>query len=234
MKYHINYAHNKYIESQKINSESAINIGGLDASIKYNLSDLDSDFITKNQHILSQEKGAGYWIWKPYIIYKTLNRIESNDVIFYTDSGCEFISNIDYILEILEKTENGILLQELNKNYLNKNWTKRDTFFYMNLDCEPYIDMTMILGGFILLKKNKFTINFIKEWLDYCTDYRLITDSENECGLSNYTNFKSHRHDQSILSLLGRKYNIETIPDISQFGNDRRDSSQQILNLTRR
>ena len=37
-----------------------------------------------------------------------------------------------------------------------------------------------------------------------------------------------HRHDQSILSLLGRKYNIKNIPDISQYGNDRRDIKQII------
>jgi len=234
MKYHINYAHNKYIESQKLNSESAVKVGGFDLTINYGIKDLEEDFINKNKKIIFQDKGAGFWIWKPYIIYKKLQELETDDILFYTDSGCEFIHNMKPIFEILESTENGILLQELSEEYKNKHWTKRDTFFYMNLDKEPFISSTMIIGGFILLKKNDFTLSFIEEWLQYCTDYRIVTDSENECGLENYTGYKSHRHDQSIISLLARKYSIKTIPDISQFGNNRREKGQtQIINSTR-
>jgi hypothetical protein len=76
------------------------------------------------------------------------------------------------------------------------------------------------------MKKNDFVVSFIDEWLTYSEDYRLITDSPNECGLNNYPEFYDHRHDQSILSLLGRKYNIKNIPDISQYGNGRWVTSQ--------
>ena len=64
--------------------------------------------------------------------------------------------------------------------------------------------------------KNDFTVNLVKEYLQYAQDERIITDliSENK----NYDVFKDHRHDQSIWSLLCKKYNIEPHKLISQWG----------------
>jgi len=104
----------------------------------------------------------------------------------------------------------------------------------MGLDTEPYLSVNQILASFIVCIKNANNIQFFKEWLTYAEDSRIITDDPNVCGLGNYPEFKDHRHDQSILSLLGRKYNITTLPDISQWGNDRREKSiPQILEHTR-
>jgi hypothetical protein len=232
-KYHINYSHNKYLSSQEINSNTAISIGEIDESIRYGYKDLDSKFIENNSHILNQRRGAGYWIWKPYIILKTLKKINDGDILFYTDSGCSFIKSINPLLEELETSNSGILLFELNSNFTNNLITKRDCFFYMGMDEEPYLSEIQILASFIIMKKNEFVVNFIEEWLKFSQDYRIITDSPNECGLPNYDGFVDHRHDQSILSLLGRKYGIKTIPDISQYGNDRRSSDKQIINHNR-
>lgn len=232
-KYHINYAHGSYINSQKINSQTAVSVGGFDETIPHGIGNLDSEFSSKNSHILKLSRGAGYWLWKPYIIHNFMKKMDYGDILCYTDSGCEFIKSAESVISRLEKTLNGLLLFELNSNFINKNLTKRDTFVYMKLDEEPFLSSTQILASFVFLKKNVFTINFVEEWLTYCEDYRIITDSPNECGLPNYQGFVDHRHDQSVLSLLARKYNITTIPDISQYGNDRRDTKEQIINHTR-
>ena len=34
------------------------------------------------------QRGAGYWIWKPYIIWKTLQDVEDGDIVCYIDSAC--------------------------------------------------------------------------------------------------------------------------------------------------
>jgi hypothetical protein len=233
-KYHINYAHNGYYNGQKINSESAISVGGFDKSIPHGFDNIDKEFYEKNKHILSQRRGAGYWLWKPYIISKLLNEIEYGDILCYTDSGSEFIKPAHSIFEKLEKTDKGILVFELNSNFVNKDLTKRDCFYYMGLDYEPFVSNIQVLASFIFLKKNIFSMNFIGEWLKYSEDYRIITDLPNECGLKNYEGFVDHRHDQSIFSLLCRKYNISTMPDISQYGNDRRGEEHQIINHFRK
>lgn len=233
MNYHINYAHNRFLESQIKNSETSLNVGKFDKSIKYGINDIDENFKSKNKKILDEKKGAGYWLWKPYIIKKTLSEVDYDDIIFYTDSGCYFIKSMENLFEAVKTNKDGIILQELDDRYQNKNWTKRDCFFYMNLDREPFLSKTMIIGGFILLRKNNFVIDFIDEWISLSEDYRLITDAKNECGLDNYDGYISHRHDQSILSLMCVKNNICTIQDISQFGNNRRNHEEQIIQLTR-
>lgn len=58
----------------------------------------------------------------------------------------------------------------------------------------------------------------MSEWLAYAQDSRLITDSENTFGFENYPNFRHHRHDQTILSLLAKKWKLKLFPDPSQWG----------------
>lgn len=229
IKHLINYSNNSHYKSQIENTNSAINVGGFDNVFSFKFKDLEEDFINENKHILSQTRGAGYWVWKPFLIKKALTLINENDILMYSDSGITFINKIDQIIEIMNSTNEKLLLFELEDIHPNKRWTKRDCFVFMGLDTEPYLSKNQLLASYILMKKNDFVINFIDEWLKYSKDYRIITDSPNECGLPNYKEFVDHRHDQSILSLLGRKYDIKNIPDISQFGNNRRNINQ-VLN----
>jgi len=227
-KYLVNYAHKTHHHSQKSNSQSGLSVGGFDEVFSYGYSDIDESFKEKNKHILEQDRGAGYWLWKPYVIKKALENINSDDILFYSDSGISFIKPIDELVTLMDSTDEKLLLFELEDFHPNKRWTKRDTFVYMGLDEEPYLSQPQLLASYMLMRKNDFVISFINEWLKYAEDYRIITDSPNECDLGNYPDFYDHRHDQSILSLLGRKYNIKNVPDISQYGSGRWKTSQII------
>lgn len=215
-KYLVNYSDKTHKNAQIENSNSALFIGGFDEVFSFKLKDLGEEFITENKAIMSQTRGAGYWMWKPFVIKKALELIKDNDFLMYSDCGITFLRNIDEIAAVMDDTEEKLLLFELEDIHTNKRWTKRDCFVYMGLDNEPYLSKTQLLASYILMRKNEFVIKFINEWLYYAKDYRVITDSPNECGLPNYPEFADHRHDQSILSLLGRKYNIKNIPDISR------------------
>ena len=232
-KIHINYADKSYYQAQKVNSQSALDIAKVDGIIQYSRANLDDKFINKNSNILNQPRGAGYWLWKPYIINKTLDLVDDGDIVFYTDSGSNFINPCQSLYDKVLLDKNQIILFELNSNHTNRNWVKRDCFYYLNLDSEDYANKVQILASFVILVKNEFTKKFVAEWLHSCEDYRVITDSPNECGLPNYNQFMDHRHDQSVLSLLGRKHNITTMPDISQFGSDRLQELGQLINHTR-
>ena len=218
-KYLLNYANLTYFKSQINNSKTGLLTGGFDKAISLNFNDLDNDFINKNVHILNQKRGAGFWLWKPYIILKTLNKLNDNDLLFYSDAGIDFVKKIDPLIPILDNSKNGIVLFNLPDFCTNKRWTKRDCFVYMTLDYEPYLSSTQVYASYIIMRKNEFVTSFINEWLKYAQDYRIITDNANECGLNNYPEFEDHRHDQSILSLLNKKYNITNFADITQYGN---------------
>jgi hypothetical protein len=228
-KYLVNYSDKTHKNSQKENTNSALSIGGFNEVFSFNFKDLGEEFVSENKTIMSQSRGAGYWMWKPFVIKKALEMINDNDILMYSDSGISFIRNTDELVNIMDNTSEKLLLFELDDIHPNKRWTKRDCFVFMDLDHEPYLSQIQLLASYILMRKNDFVINFINEWLHYAKDYRVITDSANECGLPNYPEFVDHRHDQSILSLLGRKYNIKNIPDVSQFGIGRMVTSQ-VLN----
>ena len=52
----------------------------------YGPNDLDKVFREKNKDILSRERGNGYWLWKSYIINKTIiEKLNERDYLIYTD-----------------------------------------------------------------------------------------------------------------------------------------------------
>lgn len=218
MKLLINYANSLYSSSQKLNSKTGLQVGLFDKVISYSPKDIDKKFYKKNEHILKQRRGGGYYLWKPYFIKKSLEKLEDGDFLFYCDSGAYFHSPIYPIINISLKTGQDIIPFELT--LIEKIWTKRDAFVLMDCDNTKYTDSNQRLAGFILFRKSKFTLNFVDEYLFYAQDERIITDNENTCGLPNYPEFKNHRHDQSIFSLLTKKYDLEAYRDPSQWGND--------------
>ena len=46
-----------------------------------------------SEFILANKRGYGYWLWKPYLIMKTLEQMNDNDILVYADCGCEIESN---------------------------------------------------------------------------------------------------------------------------------------------
>jgi hypothetical protein len=71
---------------------------------------------------------------------------------------------------------------------------------------------------------------FISEWLTYAQNSRVITDDDNVLGFVNYPDFLDHRHDQAILSLLAKKWNLTVYPDPSQWGQSEKRPYPTIFN----
>ena len=61
-------------------------------------------------------------------------------------------------------------------------------------------------------------------------DERVVGDLANTCGKKNYWGFKQHRWDQSILSLLAIKYDIELHRVPTQFGNHYKSPEYRVPN----
>jgi len=231
----INYADGGFYEAQKLNTKSGLSVGGFDMAVQCCRQHLDPDFQERNRDILSNRTGAGRWLWKPYIVVKALREgISDGDFLFYADSGCHFINSVVPLTELCRQLPKPILLFTLHPSLLNRRYTKRDCFYYMGMDRAPYPDMTHILASYFLCQKTSFTSAFFEEWLRLAQDPRILTEAPNTCGLPDYPEFEEHRFDQSILSLLARKHELETLPDISQWGNDFRLAEiPQIIQHTR-
>ena len=53
----------------------------------------DIPIYIKSSPLFAFEKGGGYWIWKPYIIYHTLKKCQLGDIVYYVDAGCSINKN---------------------------------------------------------------------------------------------------------------------------------------------
>ena len=185
--------------------------------------DIDNDFFEKHKSILSQPRGAGYWLWKPYFIKKVIESVEDNDIIFYVDAGNIFIHDPTFLYENLKKN-NGIILFDNRDGMVNggqaQNFIscKKDSFVLMKCDSDKYIYGPHLNASYQIYQKNKKSLKFINEYFNFCKIENIITDTPNEHG-PNYPGYYDHRHDQSVLSLLAIKNNINPLIDPSEWGN---------------
>ena len=206
-------ADDNYMPSANFQLDTALKKGKVDKVLIYNIADMDSAFKEKNEKILKSGEGRrkGCYLWKPYFVNEALNSIEEGDFLIYMDSaGGYYRSSVQPVIDIMNK-KNIDMVGSRRYRYLERHWTKRDTFVYMDCDNEKYINQYQCWAGMFVLRKNDNTKRILEEWLKYAQDYRLITDMPNTCGLDNYEGFVTHRHDQSILSLLQTKYDVDII-----------------------
>lgn len=206
MKILINYANPHFYYIRKCSNITAMEVGEIDKIISYSPEDINKDFSRRYKRILKAYRGSGYWLWKPYFIKKTLEQIEAEDVLVYADAATFFVHSIDPLIDVLNETKQGALI--FGNLFIEKEWTKRDAFILMDCDAPQYANTNQAVGGFSLWRKTAFSMQIVDEWLNYAQDERIITDIPNRCGKPNYPNFKQHRHDQSIISLLAKKHQL--------------------------
>ncbi len=208
----ISYANGKFIKNQNRLNKSAKKYG-IKNITSYNNSDLKrTKFYSKYKNILDKPRGAGYWLWKPFFIYKTLNEMREGDILIYSDAGAVFVSNPLPLLKLASKE--GILL--FTNNEVNIKWNKAYCLSKMNCNSEKGFYSLHVSAGFQIYVNNERTRMFVKEWLYYCRMPNLIDDTA--IG-KEYAAFKEHRHDQSILTNVAIKHNIPLYRDPSQGGN---------------
>lgn len=212
----INYADLKYRKTQQFNSATAIHKGKVDKVISYSPKDMDYAFAKKNREILEQPRGNGYWLWKPYFIHKTLLQMEEGDYLVYLDSGAFYINDVKYLIQQMDRDGQAVMAFELPLK--ERRYTKRDVFLVMDCDKPEYFETNQRMATMIILKKTNVAMRFVQEWLGYCQCGHIITDEKNNMGKGNYKGFVDNRHDQSIFSLLSKKYGFKAYRDPSQFG----------------
>lgn len=236
----LNYANRYYRQSQKLNTKSAIKFGQVDKVISMTPKDIDSEFYEKNKHILSKDIGAGYWLWKPYIISKVLNTISLNDVLVYSDSGIEFTDSLRPLISLLDKSKQDVISFHLKDTVMfEERWTKRDTFILMECEDEIYKKTPQIGSSLIIFRKTKKSLDFVDQWLTYCQNENILTDKPNLWNIDDDKSFIEHRHDQSVFSLLYKKNKYISYREPSQYGiNERKKHNNsnygQITNHHRR
>jgi len=192
MIHHITYASDNMTISGGKCCESAIKYGANKTKL-YRPSDIDAKFYKENKTILDSERGAGYWLWKSYVINDALSKIEYGEILCYTDAGVLFENSIKLLLDQMQGD-----IMVFGNRWIHKDWCKMDVLRAMG--CEQYADKEQLQASCIIVRKSDESIKFIDRWLMFCQLPGFIDDSPSQ--LPNLSGFREHRHDQSILTNL--------------------------------
>jgi hypothetical protein len=164
----------------------------------------------ENPEISRRPRGAGYWLWKPYILLDAIDKVPKGTLVIYTDAGHRYIGDPSPLIALAATRD--IVLFHNNSHNLQRNWTKRDCFALMQADTPEYWDAVQLDASIQVYRAGAKARNFLRELLLAMRDARVLTDEPNVCGLPNLDGFRDHRHDQSILTILATKHRIETFP----------------------
>lgn len=163
------------------------------------------------------ERGSGFWAWKPFIIYKVLSEVPDGDVVFYCDVGRRFpfkqlAGSIRPYLEWMEACGQDVMpgVGIPWKGPMSM-WTKRDAFVYADMDTPATHAATPIQASFSFWKASPASRALAGGWLDLASRRHLISDDPGTCGVPELPDFHDHRHDQSLLTLCCLKQGIRPL-----------------------
>lgn len=199
----VTYADSNMNISQSVCTESAIN-NGVDDVCAMTPDNVSDEFKQFNP-VFYNERGSGYWIWKPYAIYKSMLHLNDNDILVYSDAGIEFVANVN---EIISRMDEDIFF--FTNGWPHIEWCKADVF--KTIGCRTFKSdnelfsepIKQIQASVIIFKINQKTRDFVKEWLLYSQFPGFIDDSPSK--EPNHPTFAEHRHDQAILTCLAIKH----------------------------
>jgi len=212
--HHINYADRRWLDHQVANHQGAVATGAFETCEMRGYENLSACFREHNAGLLANERGAGYWVWKPEIILHRLHELPEHDILMYTDSGTTWVGDPRTLFPLTS-------IQPVVGFYLvgtsDAQYSKRDTVLACMM--ENKLELPQIMGGVMLFLNCTESRNFVREWRHLCEIPHLIDDSPSV--MPPYGGFKEHRHDQSIFSLLYKKkgYN-PTFPAPTEWGDD--------------
>lgn len=160
------------------------------------------------------KRGDGYWVWKPYIIWRTMQEYP-NSIIVYADSGCTLQPNMEEWnrwFDLLNTYDTLTFKYRLDFVYpwqdtkaiitTDSQWTKESLIRYFDplIGNRNWLDEGQVMSGVVIAcRKSKL----VKMWMDI-TLMRpdLVIDCFGNELVEQADYFKEHRHDQSVLSAL--------------------------------
>jgi hypothetical protein len=213
----LTFGNERYYNSLDRIKNEALSFNIFDKILIYNNLNLKNDFPDfwgKHENfIINNTRGYGYWIWKSFLVLKTLEKMNDNDILVYADAGCTLnnngINRLNDYFEIIKNSDYGIL--SFNIGHLEKKYTKMDIFNELEMNTDEYLNSGQLMATIFILKKCNHTLKLINEWYNFSCIYHLIDDSES--NVKNSEIFIENRHDQSIFSLILKKYGSVIIPD---------------------
>jgi len=185
------------------------------------------DFYSQHQKFIREHpRGLGLWVWKPAILSYLIDHLEDDEMVLLLDAGCQLNSNKESKLrfqQYIEMCKNrDLLVTQLADdsfgldNLTDAAWTKLSTLDFLD-PLSVFRNTNQIQSGNIFAIKSEKSQRIAKKWLDHCvdSDYLLLADPSDED--SQTSDFKEHRWEHSILSLIVKSEEVLPLKDETWF-----------------
>lgn len=208
------YAHNCCNKSRVVACNSALK-HGFGSCGQFGLNDLHLPALSPTGYDMLTETGAygaGYWLWKPLIIWQELLRAEEGNIVVYMHADSEVMSDFTPLFDLLDTQD----VVGFYSGETETNGTKTDVLLMLN--ATDIRDTYQLYAGLILFRRSWKSLGFVSQWLTFCQDRRWMTDMGNSLLPSvlkgqNHPGYFFHRHDQALFSLLYKKWGFKGYPD---------------------
>lgn len=203
----------RYKDTLKRIEKEAKSLGIFDKVICYKPEDMPLSVQASPLKIY--ERGDGYWSWKPYVIWKTLQDYPSA-IVVYADAGCKLLPNFEEWnswFNLMQTYETITFRYRADYTYpweqsgecktTNREWTKKSMIDYFEplIGNKEWLAESQLWAGCVIAH-NKDNL-LIRMWLDIMfMRPDLIIDVFGTEVLQQNKLFIDHRHDQSLLSAI--------------------------------
>ena len=170
----------------------------------YSTAELPIEF---QEYATLYKRGFGYWIWKPYIINRTLENLSEEDILVYVDgrSGMpETGKPIRWFDTFLSQKNYDIAAWQMES--IEKQWTTQELVsLLITKDPSEVMNSGQYAGGLHAWRVNNRTRHLAKSWLEFILKNPELCRDE-PSRIPNDVSFRENRHDQSVFSLLVKDF----------------------------
>lgn len=167
--------------------------------------------------LVSNRRGNGYWIWKPYLIREALLNLSHDEAgVLYLDAGCTLnvtqksLTALDTYADMAIET--GSFFFEL-QDQADKKWTKIDLIDHFGTEGKRFAETNQRLSTVHFWTPTDRNFMLLERWIELAKmqDFHFLDDSKSI--MAEQPEFIEHRHDQSIFSLVTKHMGISSFAD---------------------
>ena len=182
------------------------------------------------RYLNKRTRGYGYWMWKSYIIKKVFDQMEKDDILVYVDAGCTINKQgknrfLDYI-EMLKNSEYSNLSFRLTHPEIK--FTKRELINFLEVQNNSEIlNSGQLMATVFFVRKDKQSEELIEKYFNI-SHYHINLINDSPSTEAENSQFIDHRHDQSVFSLLRKKYGSLILDDETYFDQKNREQNTSL------
>jgi len=202
----VSFADGAFSERRHNFIRQAEKLGVFDSIKVHSLATLEADFREAHGEYLRRNlKGFGHYIWKPQALRQTCDIAQPDDLICWLDAGFTINASArirlgEYVDLALQSRWKMLSFWSVHTEY---RFTKADLAVHLGVSNNlEVMGTSQLSSGFFLFCPTPGNRDLIYQWAKLSTQDQYHFSSDSPSARPNHPHFVSHRHDQSIFSLL--------------------------------